>query len=332
MYSGYAILGSVLVGVVVFKLYKKKSKTDKVDTENVVLAIDGSGNKATVPSSEHKTSAPLNRSEVSANSVESGMVSSSLVVVTSPTVNGLRFEELLQAPAELLGRGEHGNLYKVICENGAMYAVKRIKDWAISSEDFKKRMQRIDQVKHPNVLSVVAFYSSKQEKLLVYEFQQNGSLFRLLHGTKMGKAFEWGCRLNFAASIAEGLATMHPLHRSPPWFKPDEKSNPSASRAFGSDVYSFGVILLELLTGKMVHNNNGFDLPKWVVSVVQEEWTVEVFDKSLISEGVSEERMVNLLQVAIKCVNRSLEARPSMAQVASMIATIKRGGRQVSSI
>lgn len=181
-YSGYAILGSVLVGVVVFKLCKKKRKTDKVNTENVVLAIDGSGNKATVPSSEHKTSAPLNRSEVSANSVESGMVSSSLVVVTSPTVNGLRFEELLQAPAELLGRGEHGNLYKVICENGAMYAVKRIKDWAISSEDFKKRMQRIDQVKHPNVLSVVAFYSSKQEKLLVYEFQQNGSLFRLLHG------------------------------------------------------------------------------------------------------------------------------------------------------
>jgi hypothetical protein len=31
-------------------------------------------------------------------------------------------------------------------------------------------------------LPPVAFYCSKQEKLLVYEYQQNGSLFKLLHG------------------------------------------------------------------------------------------------------------------------------------------------------
>ncbi|XP_048139974.1 probable inactive receptor kinase At2g26730 [Rhodamnia argentea] len=363
MYSGYAILGSILVGIVVFKLCKKKRKTDEDDAENKVLAIDGSRNKATVPSSEHRTSAIPNRSEVSANSVESGTVSSSLVVITSPTMKGLRLEELLRAPAEMLRRGKHGSLYKVICDSGETYAVKRIKDWAISGEDFKKRMQRIDQVKHPNVLSVAAFYSFKQEKLLVYEFQQNGSLFMLLHGTQMGKAFQWGSRLNFAASIAEGLAAMHRelsdvdiahgnlkssnilltkdmepciseyglmaqydhqemTPSTNPGLKPDDKPNSSMSRAFGSDVYSFGVILLELLTRKMVHDS-GFDLPKWVLSVVQEEWTVEVFDKSLISEGASEEQMVYLLQVAIKCVNRSPEARPSMTQVASMIATIK---------
>ena len=68
---------------------------------------------------------------------------------------------------------------------------------------------------------------------------------------------------------------------------------------------------------------NGVDLTSWVHSVVRKEWTVEVFDKSLISEGGSEERMLNLLQVAIKGVNRSPEARASMNQVVSMINTIK---------
>lgn len=46
---------------------------------------------------------------------------------------------------------------------------------------------------------------------------------------------------------------------------------------FNGDIYGFGVILLELLTGKMVQNN-GVDLADWIHSVLQEEWTVEVFD------------------------------------------------------
>jgi hypothetical protein len=61
----------------------------------------------------------------------------------------------------------------------------------------------------------------------------------------------------------------------------------------------------------------------WVLSVVREEWTAEVFDKSLISKGASEERLLNLLQVAIKCVNNSPDTRPSINQVATMINTLK---------
>ena len=67
--------------------------------------------------------------------------------------------------------------------------------------------------------------------------------------------------------------------------------------------------------------NDGVDLTSWVHSVVREEWSVEVFDQSLISEGGSEERILNLLQVAIKCVDRSPEARPSINQVLAMINT-----------
>jgi hypothetical protein len=67
-------------------------------------------------------------------------------------------------------------------DNATILAVKRIKDWDISAADFKRRMEMIDQVRHPRVLPPVAFYCSKQEKLLVYEYQQNGSLFKLLHG------------------------------------------------------------------------------------------------------------------------------------------------------
>ncbi|PSR96688.1 Inactive receptor kinase precursor [Actinidia chinensis var. chinensis] len=179
IYSGYGLLGLVVVLFVAFKLIKKRRP--KTEKSNNVVEANNSTNKASKNSSDFKTGVG-NRSEYSITSIESGMVSSSLVVLSSPMVNGLKFEDLLRAPAELVGKGKHGSLYKVELGGGVTLAVKRIKDWEIGKEDFKKRMMRIDQVKHPNVLPAMAYYCSKQERLPVYEFQQNGSLFRLLHG------------------------------------------------------------------------------------------------------------------------------------------------------
>ncbi|KAJ9683475.1 hypothetical protein PVL29_019169 [Vitis rotundifolia] len=361
MHSGYALLGLVLIMFVVFRLCKRRTKEEKVDAANKIVAVDDSGKKLSAESSGYKTG--LSRSDFSVISGDqSALVSStSLVVLTSPVVNGLKFEDLLSAPAELLGRGKHGSLYKVIFDKGMTLVVKRIKDWAISSDEFKKRMQRIDQVKHPNVLPALAFYCSKLEKLLIYEFQQNGSLFQHLSGNQ---PLGWSSRLNLAATIAEALAFMHqelhsdgiahgnlkssnillnrnmvPCISEYGLREADSKELPSLSATnshraieqtgatssnstFNADIYTFGVILLELLTGKLVQDS-GFDLARWVHSVVQEEWTGEVFDKRLISHGASEARMVDLLQVAIKCVNRSPETRPTMSKVAYMINAIK---------
>lgn len=90
---------------------------------------------------------------------------------------------------------------------------------------------------------------------------------------------------------------------------------------FKEDVYDFGLILLELLTGRMA-TDNGLDLARWVNSMVREEWTGEVFDRALMNEGASEERMVNLLQVAIKCTSASPAKRPDMNEVSRMIGVI----------
>lgn len=166
-----------MVLLVSLKLISKhKHNSEKIESK----VITDSSSKHSVSSAEIKN--PGNRSEYSITSADSGMASSSLVVLTSPLVDELRFDDLLRAPAELLGRGKHGSLYKVLLNDGVILTVKRIKYWGISSEDFKKRMERIDRVKHSRVLPPIAFYCSEQEKLLVYEYQPNGSLFKLLHG------------------------------------------------------------------------------------------------------------------------------------------------------
>uniref|UniRef100_A0A0D9WKF5 Protein kinase domain-containing protein n=1 Tax=Leersia perrieri TaxID=77586 RepID=A0A0D9WKF5_9ORYZ len=102
-----------------------------------------------------------------------------------------------------------------------------------------------------------------------------------------------------------------------------------------SDVYALGVLFLEILTGKSPGNNAAavdggggeVDLPRWVQSVVREEWTAEVFDAELVrlDGGGAEEEMVALLQVAMACVATAPDARPDAGDVVKMIEEIGSG-------
>ncbi|KAJ8569632.1 hypothetical protein K7X08_006209 [Anisodus acutangulus] len=87
------------------------------------------------------------------------------------------------------------------------------------------------------------------------------------------------------------------------------------------DVYSFGTIFLELLTGKNP-SNAGIDLPKWVKSIVEERWTIKVFDPELIKFLNSEEQMVPLLHLAISCTSNHPERQPPMVEIARRIKEI----------
>lgn len=92
-------------------------------------------------------------------------------------------EDLLRASAEVLGKGSVGTSYKAVLEEGTTVVVKRLKDVTVTKKDFDMQMDALGKIKHENVVPLRAFYFSKDEKLLVYDFMPAGSLSALLHGT-----------------------------------------------------------------------------------------------------------------------------------------------------
>jgi serine/threonine protein kinase len=43
-------------------------------------------------------------------------------------------------------------------------------------------MAVLGRLRHPNIVPLNAYYYARDEKLLVYEYMPNGSLFSVLHG------------------------------------------------------------------------------------------------------------------------------------------------------
>ncbi|GJS76858.1 probable leucine-rich repeat receptor-like protein kinase [Tanacetum coccineum] len=121
-------------------------------------------------------------------------------------------DELLRASAEVLGKGSLGTTYKATMESGAIVAVKRFKEMnSLSKKEFVQQMQLIGNLKHPNIVEMTSFYYSKDEKLVIHEFIQDGSLFELLHESRgIGRIpLNWTTRVEMMKDVAKGLIFLH---------------------------------------------------------------------------------------------------------------------------
>lgn len=90
--------------------------------------------------------------------------------------------DLLRATAEILGSGTFGASYKatILSDNVVVKRYKQMNN--VGREDFHEHMRRLGSLTHPNLLPLVAYYYKREEKLLVSDFVENGSLAFHLHG------------------------------------------------------------------------------------------------------------------------------------------------------
>ncbi|XP_050378996.1 probable inactive receptor kinase At2g26730 [Argentina anserina] len=126
--------------------------------------------------------------------------------------------DILKASAEGLGRGIFGNSYKAKMIGKEAVVVKRIRDLKpLITEEFNKQLQLIANLKHPNLLPLLAYYHTKDEKLLLYRYVPNGNLFNRLFEARGPNRipFTWTSRLSVAQGVARAVEYLHLNATSP---------------------------------------------------------------------------------------------------------------------
>ncbi|XP_021752994.1 receptor protein kinase-like protein ZAR1 [Chenopodium quinoa] len=122
-------------------------------------------------------------------------------------------DELLKASAFVLGKSGIGIVYKVVLEDGLTLAVRRLGEGGSQRfKEFQTEVEAIGKLRHPNVVTLRAYYWSVDEKLLIYDYVPNESLSTAIHGKPGMDSFtplSWSIRLQIIKGVARGLVYLH---------------------------------------------------------------------------------------------------------------------------
>ncbi|KAG0595365.1 hypothetical protein M758_UG161000 [Ceratodon purpureus] len=257
-----------------------------------------------------------------------------------------------------LGEGVIGSVYWGQLASGDQIAVKRLKVLKAERE-FAVEIEILGRVRHKNLLSQLGYCAEGQERLIVYDYMPNLSLFAHLHGhLAADSTLDWDQRMKIAVGSADGLAYLH--HYATPNIIHqdikasnillDDKFNPlvadyglvklipegsthkgisgyaapkigSGKASESGDVFSFGILIIELISGK-----------KPIMRVNGEKQAIMKWARPLVSQGrfhdlvdakledkFHTDELTRLVQIAALCTEIIPEERPSMQDVVEML-------------
>ncbi|KAE9603608.1 hypothetical protein Lal_00002350 [Lupinus albus] len=267
-------------------------------------------------------------------------------------------EQLMKGSAELLGRGNLGTTYKAVLDNRLIVTVKRLDALKMAGntnkEVFQRHMESVGGLRHPNLVPLRAYFQAKEERLIIYDYQPNGSLFSLIHGSKSSRTrpLHWTSCLKIAEDVAQGLSYIHQAWRlvhgnlkssnvllgadfeacitdycltvlaNPSSFDEDVDSAtyraPETRNPNNQPTPKSDVYAYGILLLELLTGKPPSELP-FLAPGDMLSWVRSIRDDN----GGEDNRMDMLLQVATTCSLALPEQRPTMWQVLKMLQEIK---------
>ncbi|KAL7590821.1 hypothetical protein Lser_V15G35427 [Lactuca serriola] len=155
------------------------------------------------------------------------------------------------SPANKLGEGGFGPVYKGTLEDGRVIAVKKL---SIASHhgrsQFVAEIATISAVQHRNLVKLYGCCIDGEKRLLVYEYLENKSLDQALFGSNR-LSLKWSTRFDICLGIARGLAYLHEESRVRIIHRDVKSSNVLLDSDLNPKIADFG--LAKLYDDKKTH-------------------------------------------------------------------------------
>lgn len=124
----------------------------------------------------------------------------------------LTLDDVLNATGQVMEKTSYGTVYKAKLTDGGTIALRLMREGSCKDRSScLPVIKQLGKIRHDSLLPLRAFYQGKRgEKLLIYDYLPNRTLYDLLHEAKAGKPMlNWARRHKIALAIARGLAYLH---------------------------------------------------------------------------------------------------------------------------
>ncbi|KAJ1441682.1 Serine/threonine-protein kinase, active site [Sesbania bispinosa] len=175
------------------------------------------------------------------------------------------------SPANKIGEGGFGSVYKGKLRDGTLAAIK-----VLSAEsrqgvrEFLTEIKVISSVEHENLVKLYGCCVEGNRRILVYGYLENNSLAQtLLGGGHSSIQFSWHVRRNICIGVARGLAFLHDEVRPHIIHRDIKASNILLNKGLQPKISDFG--LAKLISPDATHistlvaGTTGYLAPEYVV-------------------------------------------------------------------
>ncbi|KAL0412492.1 UNVERIFIED_CONTAM: putative receptor-like serine/threonine-protein kinase [Sesamum radiatum] len=229
----------------------QKEATKAVTEKNKVFVIDDVVRGLDIESGSKKGSSESKDSSTTRSDLSSALSASTDGLGNFGWGRWYSLRELQTATNQfssenVIGEGGYGIVFRGVLHDGSVVAVKNLlNNKGQAEKEFKVEVEAIGKVKHKNLVSLIGYCAEGAQRLLVYEYIDNGNLEQWLHGD-VGPVspLTWEVRMKIAIGTARGLAYLHEGLEPKVVHRDVKSSNILLDRKWNPKVSDFGLAKL----------------------------------------------------------------------------------------
>ncbi|KAK4728031.1 hypothetical protein R3W88_032948 [Solanum pinnatisectum] len=150
-------------------------------------------------------------------------------------------------PANKIGEGGFGPVYKGVLADGAIIAVKQLSSKSKQgNREFVNEIGMISALQHPNLVKLYGCCIEGNQLLVIYEYMENNCLARALFGRDDQRLnIDWATRKRICSGIAKGLAYLHEESRLKIVHRDIKCTNVLLDKDLNAKISDFGLAKLD---------------------------------------------------------------------------------------